>query len=411
MKTDKFTSKELRLLLICFIAYTGAYISRLNLAPVMDSLQQTFGVTSAQIGLLPTLFAIPYAAGQIFNGYLAEKMKPQYVMLLGLLGSAGVNLLFSLSQAYWMLLVLWFCNGYFQSMLWTPVVQIFDLEFREHVRDRAMFFFCITPVLGYLIAWLLSGLLTSHFSWRTAFVASGAVTALIALGCALSMRGLLTVSQTPAAAKAKSSSEPYSFGRLLTGTGLILVLLSSVVVGFVREGISNWAPKMLTDTQGIDLSGALGVLLIIPIINFFGIQLSKSAYGVLHNDVVRSNMLLFALSAVFAMLLSLFSGVNPLLCGILLAFCSAASYGLSTLLTGIVPLRYAATGHVPLVAGLIDASVYVGSALSGVLTGWLHDELGWTAVFLSWTVLGLLGIVLTRPTRRYLQNQNAEEVS
>ena len=39
----------------------------------------------------------------------------------------------------------------------------------------------------------------------------------------------------------------------------------------------------------------------------------------------------------------------------------------------------------------MDAMIYVGSAFSGSFAGFLSDSFGWTAVFVSWAVLSLIG--------------------
>ena len=92
------------------------------------------------------------------------------VTLILLLGSAAVNVLFSLAGSYPVLLMLWCLNGCFQSMIWTPIVRIMATEYQDSIRPRAMFAVSMTLIVGYLAAWALSGLLTSQFSWRWAFI-------------------------------------------------------------------------------------------------------------------------------------------------------------------------------------------------------------------------------------------------
>ena len=163
---ERYSKRQLRLLVTLFVAYTAAYISRTNLSPALDAIQTDFALTAAQVGLLPTFFAIPYAAGQVVNGTLADHFRPRSFITIGLLGSAAVNVLFSLAGSYPALLLLWCLNGCFQSMIWTPIVRIMATEYQDSIRPRAMFAVSMTLIVGYLAAWALSGLLTSSFSWR-----------------------------------------------------------------------------------------------------------------------------------------------------------------------------------------------------------------------------------------------------
>jgi len=86
--------------------------------------------------------------------------------------------------------------------------------------------------------------------------------------------------------------------------------------------------------------------------------------------------------------------VSPLLCTVLLGLCSAMAYGINPLLTGFLPMDYQSLGRVGMAAGLIDALIYVGSAFSGTFAGLLHDHLGWSAVFASWTLFSVVGVVM-----------------
>ena len=110
------------------------------------------------------------------------------LMLTGLLGSALVNVVFSFCPYFPLLVALWFVNGLLQSLIWTPIVRILALHFRDKVRDHAAFFMSLTLIFGYLIAWALSGLLTSLLSWRVAFRTAGLVTAAIAVPSILFMK-------------------------------------------------------------------------------------------------------------------------------------------------------------------------------------------------------------------------------
>ena len=399
-----YTRRQVRLLIACFVAYTAAYISRTNLSPALDAIQRQFGLTAAQVGLLPTLFAIPYAAGQVVNGTLADHFRPRSFIFFGLLGSAAINIAFSLARNYAALLALWCLNGCAQSMIWTPIVRIMAQDFQDEVRPRAMFFISMTLIVGYLCAWALSGLMTSLFTWRAAFRMSGSVTAVLGIGSFLAMRDRADAAGERARAHAIVAPAPV--GTLVFGTDLFLILICCVFNGYVRDSIMNWAPKMLMDAQGIDLSSVLGVILIIPVVNFLGIQFGKIMYGHLGGDVRRTCAATMALCAAFSLVLSLFYQSNTLLCTAMLGACSAMSYALNPLLTSFFPMEYSRLGRVAMAAGLIDAMIYVGSAFSGACAGLLRDLLGWSAVFGSWTLFSLVGTLMVvlaiRKTRTHL---------
>lgn len=387
---ERYTQRQRRLLFALFAAYTAAYISRANLSPALAAIQADFGLTAAQAGLLPTFFSIPYALGQILSGALADRCRPRNMMTLGLMGSCTCNVLFSLANSYPLLVLLWCLNGCFQSMIWTPVVRLMATEYQESIRPRAMFAISMTLIVGFLIAWALSGWLTSLINWRWSMRVSGLLTGLI--GCA---SFLLIGQSTPVAApsfeRKQAGTSPL---KLVLCTDLWLILLGCLFNGYVRDGIMNWAPKLLTDTQGIDLSGALGVMLIIPAINFLGILFGKALYRRLGQRTRLTCAWMQGLCAVFSLILMLAHGINPLLCTLLLGLCSAMTYGVNPLLTSFLPMDYDRLGCVGLAAGLLDALIYAGSALSGTLAGLICDHYGWNAVFASWMLCSSASVIL-----------------
>lgn len=399
----RYTKPQLHLLLACFAAYTAAYISRCNLSPALDAIALSFGVSAAQVGILPTCFAIPYAFGQIVSGLLADRYPAPRLMLIGLLGSAAVNVLFSVCPYFPLLAALWFVNGLLQSMIWTPIMRILADQFPDSVRDHAAFFMSLTLIFGYLLAWALSGLLTVLFSWRAAFLISGLITAAIAVPSVLSIK------QSAVAVPPQPREQPQArapIRQLLLGTNLILLLICCIANGYVRDSISYWATKLLMDTQGIDLNSAVGIILIIPCVNFLGIQMGKAAYQRTGNSLYLSSLLLFALCTVLCAVLGPVSAVSFVGCVAVLVLISAMSYGLNPLLTTLMPLLYSHMNRVALAAGLLDAMIYVGSAFSGFFAGYLSDRFGWNGVFLSWAALSLLGTLLLECARRAAKRGN-----
>ena len=84
-----FTPHQKKVLAGCFIVYFCTYVGRLNMAPTLSSIQKSFpGLDSASAGLLQTVFALTYAAGQLVVGYLADKIRPRRMIDTRRIGSA-----------------------------------------------------------------------------------------------------------------------------------------------------------------------------------------------------------------------------------------------------------------------------------------------------------------------------------
>ncbi|MBO7384930.1 MAG: MFS transporter [Clostridia bacterium] len=95
-----FNGFQKKVLAGCFIVYLCTYIGRLNLSATLDDIILEFGIDKARGGLLQTVFAAFYAAGQLVFGTLADRFEPKRLMSAGLLGSAACNLAFSFMPSF-----------------------------------------------------------------------------------------------------------------------------------------------------------------------------------------------------------------------------------------------------------------------------------------------------------------------
>ena len=376
-----FTRHQKKVLAGCFIVYFCTYVGRLNMAPTLSSIQGSFpGLDSASAGLLQTVFALTYAAGQLVFGYLADKFRPRRMIIAGLIGSAASNLLFSFMPSFSLLVGMWTLNGAFQSMIWTPIVLCMTGTFNDTERKTASFVMSFTLAAGHLVAWALSLWLSKVLSWRWSYRVPFAVLCL-AVVCALCMLPSGYLGKKRSASDWKKSL-PLS---ALAGTGLVVLLIGCVANGFVRDGVNTWAPTILGQR-----SDSLLPKLAIPCINMLGILLGGYLVRRLMTDVrmlTGQMMVAVALAALGAFLLR--SSPAWALC-LPLAVMSALLQGTNPLLTSLVPMQYDYSGRVGLVAGLVDSALYVGSALSGPVSGFVRDRMGsWGGVYVMWLIVAL----------------------
>lgn len=392
MATKVFDGAQKRIMAALVIAYSSAYVCRTNISMMLPGIMEELQLSQARAGMLATVFAIIYAVGQIVNGLIVDRVNPRFWIFSGLTISALCNLACAFVPNFNMMLGIWSVNAVAQSMLWTPVVKIMSLRFAGAAQARASFFISFSLIFGNLGAWAAAGALVAAASWRMAFVGSAIITGSIGVITFLMLKGVRR--EEPAVkvnAAGKPAAQKQNLKGLIWGTGLAMVLFSCLFNGFVRDSIMTWAPTILKETQGIDLDSVIGVVLIIPIVNFFGVLLGRRVYNKIGHQSRLTISLLTAGCFAFSLLLAVLFKVNVLVCTALLACCVALAYGMNPILTSIVPLEYGKLRCVGTVAGLVDAFIYLGSGLSGVLTGALAENAGWQIVFIIWAVGSLIG--------------------
>ena len=387
---EKFSPIQRSTLLLCFFAYASAYTGRLNLSAALPGLRSGIAMSDAQAGLFQTVFALIYAAGQVVNGSLVDKINVRRSIAIGLIVSAACNALFGLTASFPVMLILWGLNGAAQSMLWTPIVKLVADRFCGHARDRASFILSITVIFGHFIAWAISGTLASVLSWRYSFLIPAFIMTIAGVFVFAALR------REPIHSNAEKSiltpAAPMPLGMLISRTGLAALLLCCVCNGFVRDGVVTWAPTVLSSgARGLSLSSTF-LSLIIPPLNILGIVLVRRCYRLLRGNARGAVGVLLLVSALMACLLRFTSA--PAACALLLGLCCASCYGINPMINTLIPMEYERAGRVGLVAGLVDCFIYLGSALAGTAAGALSDGYGWSTVYTVWALVSALGAVL-----------------
>ncbi|MBR5302140.1 MAG: MFS transporter [Clostridia bacterium] len=400
----RFSAQQKRVLTMCVVIYTAAYVCRLNLSAALSSMMQTLHLSMARGGMLQTLFAAIYAAGQFVNGSIVDRVNPAKYMLLGLAGSAVCNLTMGVCSSYGALLVVWSLNAVFQSMLWTPIVRLLALYFRDDAsRKRANQAIALMLIAAHFAAWAISGFVSAAASWQLSFIIPGC-TALLAIAITAKDSMALDVSGQIKRVRAEANTQEPVL-RVLLSTGFFLVIITCVLYGFIRDSVVTWTPTILSHISGGDAVSSAAFTLILPVINVAGVLLGFRLCRQSSRSHIVVMMMMLAASACSAAMLGA-SGM--LITALLLGLICASMYGSNSMLTGLIPLEYDRVGRTSLTAGMVDSFIYAGSALSGTLAGGIYETLGANVLFGSWIFAGALSaalmLIASRMSKRYWSN-------
>lgn len=372
-----------------------------------------YGWSKAALGAIGSSFFWTYALGQLINGYLGDRVSSRWFIGLGLSVSAILNLCFGFAKTLPLMMLLWGLNGFFQSMLWGPIMKTLAHWLPERPITQTAIRISTSTIGGYFLAWGLSGYLVSRLSWSWAFWLPSVVVFIFAMFWLLMARdspesvGLGELGEMSQSTTANGTMAPIRpFRQVAAQTGLWVIALACMAQGVIKDGISLWGPTMLLDIPGRMFSSAIALSLMIPTMNFAGILLSgwiTKFFGGQHRPAISS---MLALSAFAALGLSL-THSSLLGSALLLAGASCFVYGANTLLLTAIPLNYRHYGLTSAVAGFLDGSAYIGAALSGMLNGWLADNGGWGQVALIWGVVGLAASAMIARSHRQMTRKTA----
>lgn len=311
-------------------------------------------------------------------------------------GSAALNVAFGLSTGFYFLLFVWACNGYTQSLGWTPCMRVIGNWFPIWRRGKVLGIigtgYQITLGLTYVIA----SQSVEYFGWRGALY----VPSLLLAACGIAMLCLLRESPNESVEAVSDSPVPPTVVRgtlrenlylTLFNPGLWLLGMSLGLLNACRYGFLDWGLTHLIDVQETTIGkSGLKYCLIAPGAAA-GAYLSGWATDRYFNS--RRAPVICGLLVFLGVLTLIYDFVArstewwaaSVLCVmlVLLGFCI---YGPQVLLVGTAPADLAHRGTTGAAAGFVNFIGYMGAATGDVVTGYFSDDAngGWQLAIWIW---------------------------
>ena len=397
---------------LCSLVYFVSYFSRKDFAAVMAGMISEGVIARTNAGLVGTMLFAFYGVGQLLSGYLGDKIKPKYLIIIGLSTTAVCNALMPLIPEGAMIAV-WGVNGLAQAMLWPPIVKILSTYLDHDTFVTANLVVTSAAHVATILLYVFVPLCLVYMSWQTVFYTASALAIISTVIFALLLQRILpkdSSDQEPFddAPKGNTSLEKSSeegIAAVFTRSGVFTVLVCIVVCGFLRDGIESWLPTLYSEAFGKSAAESTLLSIILPIFSVISI----SVVTVLHkkrafNNEVLGSMILFTSAIISAALLALFVSLEGSVFGILslilAAYICAAMHGVNFLLISCLPGRFARFGRAATVSGICNSCVYVGAAISTYGIAFISGNLGWSVTALSWCVILGVGIAFSLLSKR-----------
>lgn len=376
--------------LLGYIIYCTVYLCRFNLNIAGTMLQQSGALTAAQYGLMGSAFSATYAVGRIVNGYIGDKMDRR-IMIGGGIAVAGLsNLLVGFFPPFTAILIFWAVNGYAQSMIWGPLLYAVTREIPDSRRSVASAIFPSSVATGSVLGILVATFAIERMGMAWAFFLPAIV------GMTLGVLAFVFFRDDEKPAPVKVASEKGS----KIDRGILPVALAAFLHGWIKDSVGYWAALIFLKKYAINIDSIAGFVLLVPALGLIG----RFAYPVVFKKCGecehRTSMVGFVGCILAAMALCL--PLPATLTALCLCFTSATISMINTSMISIFPMRFAESGNVSSVSGIMDFATYLGSSLSAALFGWLfasHDG-SFTAMYLIWIAASGLSILILNACRQ-----------
>jgi sugar phosphate permease len=359
------------------IGYIGVYLCRKNLSVAVPLLQQDFGASKAQVGVIASVGTFAYAAGKLLNGVLVDRVGGRTGFLAALLAVALFGALGAFSPTLGMLAVIYGLNRFAGSAGWGAMVKIVPTWFGVTRSATVIGVMSLSYVLGGVAATLLAReIVTLGGGWRAVMGYPSLVLLLLLVFCAVFVRTGPLHPHTERPADAPPGDRWSELGQLLRKPQFIFACAVSFAVTLLRDSFNHWSVDFLTEAQGergsvataalhsigFDLAGAIAIL----------------GNGFLYDRIApeRRGWLVASSLGFLALVLLILPAVateSLLLGALLLGAVGLLVYGPFSLLSGVIAIETGGARQAATAAGVIDGVGYFGAILAGYGLGKLLD--------------------------------------
>ena len=384
------TKNALRLGILCSLAYLICYFAK-NILSVVSPSMIDKGVYSVQfIGKLSTANMLSYAIGQLINGIIGDKITAKYMISCGLFFTGIGNIVISLSDQKYLILVAYSMIGFFLSMLYAPMTKVIA----ENTHPTHAYRCCLGLEFAAIFGVPIAGIVSLFFEWNNAFAIAGITLIMVGISTFI----LFTVFenkniiQYTCKSKEEKTKSPVT---TLIQHGIIKFTFISVLTGIVRTSVVFWIPTYLSQYLGFSTAIATTLFTAItciqsaaPFINIVIIyeKLLKRSM----NRMLFFMFLLSAVSFVFMRILTV-----PILNILFLLTAIMTAQGASNMLWSVYCPSLKDTGMVSTATGYLDFISYGAAALANLLFANAVAQIGWGNLILVWAALMFIGIIVS----------------
>src|ERR1700704_5081967 len=162
------------ILFVLCLMYFIAYVDRVNISVAGPIIRKELGLTPTELGLIFSAFAYPYAAMQIFGGWLSDRLGPRLVLAALSLLWAAATILTGISWSVASLVVFRVLVGVGEGGAFPTATRAFTSWLAVRERGFAQGITHSSARLGGAVTPPLVLAIVARYGWRESFILLGA---------------------------------------------------------------------------------------------------------------------------------------------------------------------------------------------------------------------------------------------
>ena len=392
------------------IVYFASYMTRVNLAAIIQEVVTDTGFEKSTLSIVLICLSTAYGLGQIINGRLGDKFKPQNMIFVGSILTTTVNLIFPLfSQSVLSMAILWGINGFAQAMMWPPIVRIMVANFEGEEYGSAQIFISWGTSLATILVYLIAPILILISGWKTVLLFCGSVGVCGCIWWAF-QRGRVSVEIQPDPNEALPEKQQKMHFPSFALFPIILIALGVMCQGMLRDGVTAWMPSYLAEVFKFGNSSAIFCTVILAIFSGIAFTIVGAIYKKWFKNEVFCACFVFLTAALCSLtLFFFFEGGGAILAIAMMALITGCMHGVNLMLVSHVPKRFRKYGNISTISGTINACSHVGAAIFTYGIALLSEKIGWRWTVGVWFIIAILGATVCLVGAKLWKKMTEEE--
>lgn len=384
---DKNTQKAWRIGSFCIATYLASYVTRNILSVSTPEMIKEAFFTKEYTGLLSSICFIFYAAGQLINGFIGDRVHPKYMIIMGLGISSVSTFVIPIFDNRILHFTAFALIGFGLSMLRGPLMKVISENTAATHARMICTLFSMAGFAGPLIASILS----IFFKWRAVFTATGVISVIITV---------LAVAAITALEKRGEIKFVPKYDKGIAGIlnvfkleDFIFYMLISSIGEIAGSSITFWIPTYTTEHLGFSNDVASTIYSVVSFSTLFTPFITLLIYEKLIRNGIKLALVMYVISAVFFIAVR-FTAAPVLNVSMLIIAKVAAAAASSIVWSAYIP-GLARSGKVSSANGVIDAAGYAMASLANVLFSTFVGRLGWGGIVNMWYIIMLIGAAVS----------------
>ncbi len=411
--SERYRYWRMRTFLAMYAGYAFFYLTRKSLTFAMPALKQDLGLSLYQLGLLGTVLSLVYGVSKFLSGIIGDKSNPRYFMAIGLMATGVCNLLCGASSLFWVLLLFWGINGWFQGWGWPGCAKLLTHWYSHSERGRWWSAWNTSHNLGGTAIPMIAALCAEYLGWRYALFIPGTVCLGVGVMLLFLLRdtpqslGLPAIevfrndfpsSQgNPIEEKAELPVKEILFKYVLSNKFIWILSISYFFVYVSRTALSDWSMLYLVEAKGHSTLSAGMCVCWFEGGGFLGSLVAGWASDTLFQARRNPINVLFSLGLLATLGLFWWIQSSILLIDSLFQFAFGFFVFGPQMLVGMAVAELAHKKSAATATGFAGCFAYLGAAVAGGPLGALIKNGGWDYLFLALMSCAMIAAFLLAP--------------